>query len=142
MPNATADKATTGAQPRGIHAGANVVRAKYIGAAGVSHSATDVIQMLKIPQGAIIDDVVLLPLVGEGSTPALTVTVGDGDDPNRYITGTLSTVAVRAVSGLGYKYEFSDDAANLYDTIDVTLTAGAVSASQGFYLTVTYHVDD
>lgn len=144
MANANADKAGSGVSPRGIHAGANVVRAKYVAAAGVSHSATDVISMVKIPNDAIIDAVVLAPLVGEGSTPAaITVQVGDGGDPNRYISDSFSAaVILRATTGLGYKYEFSDDAGDMYDTIDVTLDAGAISASQGFYLIVTYHNDE
>lgn len=147
MANATADKAGSGAQPRTLHEGQNVVRAKYVADAGISHSATDVIQCVKVPRGAIIDEVVLLPLVGEGSTPAaVTVQVGDGVDPNRYISASFSaTVILRATTGLGYKYDeshISDAAGDMWDTIDLTLDAGAISASQGFYLTVKYHLDD
>ena len=147
MANATADKATSGAQPRSVHVGQNVVRAKYVAGAGISHSATDVIQCVKVPRGAIIDEITLAPLSGEGSTPAaVTVQVGDGNDPNRYLSASFSAaVILRATSGLGYKYDvsaISDAAAVLYDTIDVTLDAGAISASQGFYLIAKYHVDD
>jgi hypothetical protein len=120
MADATADKATSGAQPRGLHEGAITVRAKYI--ADHSHSATDVIQCVKIPRDAIIDEIALLPPVGEASAPAGVET-----------------------SGLGFKYDssvISDAAAVLYDTIDVTVNAGVLTASQGFYLTVTYHNDE
>jgi len=145
MANAKADKAGAGASPRGVHAGAVSVRAKYV--ANHSHSATDVIQCVKIPRDAIIDDVKLLPLVGEGSVPdTLTVSVGDGADPNRYISTTFSaTVILSAATGLGYKYDsahISDAAGDMWDTIDVTLDAGVLSVSQGFYLTVIYHNDE
>ena len=145
MADATADKAKTGVPPRTLHAGANVVRAKYI--AEASHSATDVIQMVKIPRDAIIDEVVISPLVGEGSSPAvLVVSIGDGADPNRYQSASWSaTLILRAITGLGYKYDsshISDAAGDLWDTIDVTLDAGVLSASQGFYVTVTYHNDE
>jgi hypothetical protein len=113
-----------------------------MGASGTSLSAgTDVIQCVKIPNDAIIDDVVLFPLVGEGSSPSVTLLVGDGDDPNRYMSATLGQT-FRADTGIGFKYEFSDDAAVMYDTIDCSLAAGVLSASQGFYLVVTYHCDE
>lgn len=148
MANANADKAESGVFPRSVHAGAVAVRAKYVAAAGISHSATDVIQCVKIPRDAIIDEVIISPLVGEGSTPAVVVVqVGDGADPNRYISSSWSAAAgpLRAQTGLGYKYDsshISDAAGDLWDTIDVTLDAGAISASQGFYLTVVYHNDE
>ena len=145
MADATADKATSGAQPRGLHEGAITVRAKYI--ADHSHSATDVIQCVKIPRDAIIDEIALLPPVGEASAPAgVEFLIGDGSDPNRYWSGSFSsTTTVRATSGLGFKYDssvISDAAAVLYDTIDVTVNAGVLTASQGLYLTVTYHNDE
>jgi hypothetical protein len=145
MADATGDKAAAGIQPRGIHAGANVVRAKYV--AEASHSATDVIQMVKLPNRAIVDDIVLAPLgggTGEGSSPAvLVVSVGDGVDPNRYYSGSWSsTLVARAnMAGIGYQISISDAAAVQFDTVDVTINAGVLSVSQGFYLTVFYHND-
>jgi len=145
MSNATADKAASGVQPRRDHAGRNVVRAIY--KATASHSATDVIQGVKVPNRAVIDEVTLVPIdatnVG-GSTPAaLTITIGDGVDPSRYFSGSYSaTVVVRATGGLGYQYSISDDAAVMYDTIDVTITAGALTASQGFVMIVAYHNEE
>ncbi len=142
MADNTASYAQSGVQPKTVHAGANVVRARYT--ADQSHSATDVIQMVKIPRDAIIDDVVLCPAVGVGSQPAaLTVQVGDGGDPNRYLSASFSSTALlRATSGLGYKYDISDDAAVAYDTIDVTVDAGALTVSHAFDLIVTYHMDE
>lgn len=118
------------------------VRARYIAAA--SHSATDVIQMMKIPDKAIIDEIVVGPPVGTASSPAvLVIQVGDGADPNRYMSVSWSaTLIVRATTGLGFKYEISDDAAVHHDTIDITIDAGVLSVSQGIDMIVTYHVDE
>ncbi len=144
MADATADKAASGVQPRAIHAGSNVIRAKYL--ANHSHSATDVIQMLKVPNGAIIDSVVLSGAVAENSAPAIVnLTIGDGGDPNRYASASFTMATdnpLYANLGLGYKYEFSDDAAVQYDTIDLTIVSGVISAGQAVYLTVGYHIDD
>lgn len=148
MPDGTADKAKAGVQPRAIHAGMNVVRAKFT--AEASSSATDVIQCVKVPNGAIIDEVIFSGVsAGDtGSSPAiLNITIGDGDDPNRYASASFTLATdnpLRANLGLGHKYEFSDDAAVQFDTIDVTIgtSANPISASQAFYLTVMYHVDD
>lgn len=142
MANAKADKAADGVQPREIEAGANVVRASYI--AAESHSATDVIQCIKIPSGAIIDEVALAAPIS-GSAPAIVVlSLGDGDDPNRFGTFTVSTaqVVARAQYGIGYQYSLSDAADPFYDTIDATVDSNVLTVSQGFALTVTYHCDD
>ena len=142
MANATATKAASGVQPKRLHAGTQTIRARYI--AEASHSATDVIQLVKVPDGAIIDDVVVTPIIGTASAPATTCvfTIGDGDDPNRYLSASYDGVVLRATLGLGYKYDLSDDAADLFDTIDLTITAGTITASQGLDVLVTYHVDD
>jgi hypothetical protein len=103
--------------------------------------------MVKLPNRAIVDDIVLAPLgggTGEGSSPAvLVVSVGDGVDPNRYYSGSWSsTLVARAnMAGIGYQISISDAAAVQFDTVDVTINAGVLSVSQGFYLTVFYHND-
>lgn len=55
-----------------------------------------------------------------------TVTVGDGDDADRFITSTATTSAgvarLNAISGMNYEYTADD-------TIDVTLTAGDASGT-------------
>lgn len=142
MANGTSDKCAAGVQPKTLHAGACVVRARYT--ASASHSPTDVIQMVKVPHGAIIDEVQIHAPSGVASAPAaLTISVGDGGDPNRYFSGSYSTTAViRATSGLGYEYSLSDDAVVQYDTIDITIDAGALTASQAVEMIVTYHLDE
>lgn len=142
MSNGTSDKAGAGVQPKALHSGANVVRARYT--ASASHSPTDVIQMVKVPHGAIIDEVQVHAPSGVASAPAaLTVSIGDGNDPNRYFSGSYSTTAIiRATSGLGYEYSMSDDATVQFDTIDITIDAGALTAGQAVEMIVTYHLDE
>ena len=134
-----ADKAKTGVQPREIETGANVVRASYI--SEVTHAAADIIQCVKVPSGAIIDSVVYAPPIS-GSAGAFQGQIGDGDDPNRFGSATLSAGAFFGDLALGYQYSLSDAADPFYDTIDVTIDAGTLTVSQGFVLIVTYHCDD
>jgi hypothetical protein len=100
--------------------------------------------MVKVPRDAIIDEVVLSAPVGVGSqAAAVTLQVGDGGDPNRYISGSYSATSIhRAATGLGYQYTISDDAAVQFDTIDLTVDAGTLTAGHTVQLIVTYHLDN
>lgn len=147
MANSTAPSAKTGVQPKALHEGVQSVRSVY--SASHSHSPTDVIQMVKVPNGAIIDEIILSSVPGSGSAPAVVVfQVGDGDDPNRFASLTFGSGAsagaglvARANLGLGYEYSFSDAEIPQYDTIDLTVDAGVLSAGHVIQLTVLYHVD-
>lgn len=142
MANANSPQAASTYSPKRVHAGANIVRARYVCAA--SHSATDVIQMVKIPNGAIVDEVVLFHSGDVGSDAGVVnVTVGDADDPNRYasFSAALATVQ-RATTGLGHQVSLSDDASVMYQTIDITFVSGGpITASHVVEMYVIYHVD-
>lgn len=127
-------QADTGGVPRYVHAGVNGVVARYQLTA--TTSVGDVIQMVKIPNGAEIID---MTLTGSGGL----VSVGDGGDTARYIsTATASAGAVvRMTKGLGYTYDISDDAADQFDTIDIR-AGDALFSSATITLTVTYLVGD
>jgi hypothetical protein len=142
MSNATAPKALAGATPRTIHAGAITVAARYTCSA--CHSATDVISMVKIPNGAVIDDVVLCHSGDAGSAPAIAVIqVGDSVSAARYASASWSaTLVLRATAGLGHRVSLSDDASVMYQTINLTMTAGVISVSHVLELIVSYHMDD
>ena len=140
MATLKADKAQDGAQPRTIHAGANSVKFMY--SVTASLSAGDVIQAIKVPHGAIIDDIVVV--LNSGSC---TMVVGDGDDDNRYITSATLTLAamarLNAGSGVGYQYNLSDDAADQFDTIDITIgTVASGTATGNVSGVITYHCDE
>lgn len=101
----------------------------------------DIIQMVKIPAGATVLDVKLSSTATDtGSVPALRLEVGDGDDPNRYITasdiGVAGGIAVlNAQAGHCYAYAAED-------TIDIKVsTAAHVQAAGTFRLDVVYTME-
>lgn len=127
--------ATNGAQPRAVHAGVNSHVSTYTFTA--TSSAGDVVQMVKIPDGARILDV----KVKADNGNAL-ISVGDGGDSGRFIstaTVSASMASLNVPGGLGYQYDVSDGAIPQSDTIDITV-ANSGAASATFTLVVTYEV--
>jgi hypothetical protein len=121
--------------PKAIHGGLNCVYARKL----VSVTAGSIVQMLKVPDGAVIVD-------GWAQSPAdaFKISVGDGGDPDRFISTAQSTAAVEihrfdAGTGLGYKYSLSDDAIQKWDTIDILV--GSASCTGTLELCVTYYLD-
>ncbi len=92
----------------------------------------DLIKMVKIPAGAKVLDIILSSDdLDTGVSPAITLDVGDGDDPDRFIAAT--TIAqgggtVRLGSGIvtdachGYTYTAED-------TIDILVKAAPDTAA-------------
>ena len=120
--------------PRYNYEGMNVRAATYT--FGAAQSAGDVIQMVPVPKGALIHDVIA-NYAGLGGG-ALTVNVGDGNSATRYnaSTSTNAVNVVHATKGTGYSYSTDD-------TIDVTVgTATSASAGTSIYLAVLYSVDN
>ncbi len=87
----------------------------------VSLSAGDVIQMCRVPQGAVVNSVVLSWSVSAGAT---TVNVGDGNDTSAYLAAVVVSgpvvTSVMTYRGTGRSYSAED-------TIDIGITT--VSAS-------------
>lgn len=136
----TATNAGSGKQARG---GVGIVSAtsKYTLTGALVQD--DVIQMLKIPAGAVIQEVILSCTdLDTASSPAIVLEVGDGDDPNRFIdastigqAGGLDRLGTHG--GHGYQYAAAD-------TIDVKVpTAPATGATTGtITLTAIYTMQD
>jgi hypothetical protein len=126
------------------HEGMNVGYGYYT-ANGVSLSAGDTIQMVKVPNRAIILDWMLSGFAG---TAATVFSVGDGGDTDRYgVTATLSaTSALKrmdgvngAATGHGYQISLSDDAADpRHETIDLLVVSGTSTVTCSIVLTVWY----
>ena len=139
MATYTAANAQPTVQPR-YQLGTVAVRGLY-NANGLTVSAGDVIQMVKIPHGARIVD---LYVAGSVPIDAGTITVGDGGSANRFITTTsISTgpvfIRMNNGAGAGFQYSFSDDAVNQFDTIDITIaTAASVTVTCSLQLVVKY----
>jgi len=149
MTTYAADKAKTGAQPRLVHAGGIQVLAKFnlaetLSATGVS--AGDVIQMAKIPHGSIIDDLKVI-MTGTGNDTKAVVTIGDGGSATRFFgSASLSLTVGHTIvlsDNWGYQYNLSDDAADQYDTIDITVgTITSATATGTITMLISYHCDE
>ena len=131
MATLTASAAQLAAPIKLNHIGDTVVHSQY--SASASLSATDVVQMVKIPRGAKVTDVVVTLAVIQSYS------VGDGDDDARYYA-TASIVATTTQNDIlqaGHGYQYSQD-----DTIDIRADAPSVTAINLYKMTVRYHVDD
>lgn len=98
-----------------------------------SLSAGDLIQMMKVPQGAVVSNVVPTWSVSAGAT---TVVIGDGNDLSAYAASTVVSGAYVAVlmpfRGIGRSYSAED-------TIDISIiTVSATPANAVLKLAVTY----
>lgn len=134
----TSAKVAAGIQPE-TRMGVNEVSAEYEIAAALV--INDVIQMVKIPQGARIHDVILATDDLESTGTASVLAVGDGSDDDRFITGSTIGQAggierLNAMDGLLYEYSAED-------TIDVKCTtAPTTGATSGtIRLVVRYTMD-
>lgn len=106
-------------------------------------AAADVLQMVKVPAGATIQEVILsCSDLDTNGTPTLAMVVGDGTTTDRFIitSGTIGRTAAGLVrmdnhAGHGYQYTAAD-------TIDVVISAVATAATTGtIVLTVVYSLD-
>lgn len=115
-----------------------------IGATGNPNLSTgDVIQMVKVPQGAVILSVT--GIVDKLSGGNYTFTIGDGNSAARYYgsisTGSTSAIFTAATTGfvasaIGYSYSAED-------TIDITVgTATTATASGVIRLSVAYTLEN
>jgi len=142
MATLLADKAKAGAQARSVHAGEIAVMAKYTITAALS--AGDVIQMLKIPDNAVIDGIVTTMTGGDNK---FVVRIGDGGSAARfYGSASLSLTVGTAIGnsdGFGYQYDISDAAADQFDTIDITIgTVTSATATGTITMICRYHMDE
>lgn len=134
-------------QPRFLHEGMVHAFASY--SASATLATADIIQMIQVPKGAVVHDVIVeCDMAGLTVTGTLIMSVGDGDDSSRYLSGSApSTVVIlsnkpiakpifRMTGAPGYQYSADD-------TIDITMggpdaTDDAATASMILKLSVTY----
>lgn len=104
-----------------------------------AQSAGDVVQMLRVPSGAVITDLVLWTDAFAGGN--ITVTVGDGNSTTRYIGSASSSSSLAAalrISQTGFGYSYSAE-----DTIDISITTVTTATAAGVVkLGVTYTNDN
>ena len=130
----TSPEVSAGVQPKGLRVGLIASSAVYSFSA-VSLTAGDVVQLVKVPQGATVVGMLLSATNSAGS-----IIVGDGVDTDRYHAGYAMSVSagVSGMSGIYVPYTYSTD-----DTIDATISASASNSigSGAINLTVLYAMD-
>lgn len=96
----------------------------------------DVVQMVKVPMGATILEVILSTTdLDTDATPAIVLEVGDGGDVDRYIAGSTVGQAgglVRLSAHGGHGYTYTAD-----DTIDIKVSTAPDAGSTDGTLTLT-----
>jgi hypothetical protein len=130
----TSPEISAGVQPKGLRVGLIASSVVYSFTA-VSLTAGDVIQLVKVPQGATVVGMLLSATQSAGS-----ITIGDGVDADRYHSGYAMSVSagVSGMAGIYVPYTYSTD-----DTIDATISASvSMSLANGaLNLTVLYAMD-
>lgn len=129
----TTPSKVAGSQPAGVHTGSIVVADI---SATATLSAADVLELLKVPAGARVASLSITPNSAVGT---VAVSIGDGDDPDRFLTSSNLTAetTVYATNGLGYQYDISDTAVVRYDTIDATIISGSITAGGAIRISAT-----
>ena len=101
---------------------------------GTALSAGDVIQMVRIPAGARINDIIFAI---SSTSQYHTVTIGDGNDADRYFTSQSAVLnqVVRMSEVTGFAYSYSAE-----DTIDITIgtVTSGTAADADLRLIVSY----
>lgn len=132
----TTTKTAAGVQARagiGVHS----IQATFEASAALI--INDVIQMVKIPAGATILDVIL-SVDDLDSGTSIVLDVGDGTTTGRFISGSTvgqagGTVRLSVTDGNGYTYAAAD-------TIDIKVTTAPAGGGTGtLNLTVLYTMD-
>lgn len=141
MATITATAASSIVAPRFVHSGVFSITG---GPFTVSASSGDVIQMLKVPNAFKVKNV-LMHTAATSGTAAMAITVGDGDDPNRFISASVSAAVVTRIgAGNPTANPFYTYTAN--DTVDITVASISGSDSAGqtsiFTLVVEGSIDD
>jgi len=135
MATRTAAAAQTAIQPKALRVGLVAVTSTFTVGAGLSLSAGDVIQMVKVPAGATV----VALSVGSNYSGDAAFTVGDGLVDNRYITLRSASVAMVPVyiNAVRAPYTYSTD-----DTIDVDISLVSISTIGGsFFMTAIFSMD-
>lgn len=135
MATYTHPRAASTASIRAVHAGVNSATAEY--SFSVTMSAGDIVNLFKIPAGAVVVDVVARYTAATAAGP-LQFGVGDDLTAERYILSISATGVTRATAGIPYSYSADG-------TIRATLTGSSASNSTiggTIRVTVLYKMDD
>ena len=134
----------TPSQPRDLADGINIATAKYINLTG-SLSASDVVLMLKLPEGATIIDGYLSGKIGGVASCVVKMGIGGAaatdDDLIAAVTLSATTKLTRLDGTAGLPYQTPAIAAATYpkyNWLTVTGASGSFTASISIQVAVTY----
>jgi|688.fasta_scaffold266570_3 hypothetical protein len=100
---------------------------------GTNLAASDILEMVKVPAGATIQEIVLSTTASLGATS--TVEIGDGGDTDRFFAaanfGNGAQGLVRMDRAIGHGYKYTSE-----DTIDVRIATNGTPAT-GAVVTMT-----
>ena len=133
MPTYKADKTVSTVQARG---GIDLTSVTGTYTITANLAAADILEMVKVPAGAMVQEVIVSGSASVAGTS--TGSVGDGADVDRYVTsGALGSGAafltrLNAATGHGYVYS-AEDTIDIVFTTQTTPTTGAVIKLTAFY---------
>lgn len=133
MPTYRANKVASTVQARG---GIDLTSVTGELTVSTNLAANDILEMVKIPAGATVQELIVSVSASVASTA--TAVVGDGADTDRFITsgalgqGAASLVRLNAATGHGYLYTAEDTIDIVYTAITTPAT-GAVIRLTAFY---------
>lgn len=124
--------AAAAAVPRAVHAGVNAVTRNYSVSDTLSNG--DVVNLCKVPAGALVLDVICR--YTNVAANQITFTVGDDASAARYIATQSATGTYRATVGIPYSQSIDQ-------TIRLTVTSVTSSTAGGtISVTVLYQMDE
>ncbi len=132
MATYTHPRASAGASVKSVHAGVNSETAEY--SFSNTMSSGDIVNMFKMPPGAVVVDVVTRYTAIAGQVCQFGV--GDSSVTERYQASISATGVTRATAGVPFSYSTSD-------TIRVYVTGtGSLCTGGTIRVTVYYKMDD
>jgi hypothetical protein len=142
MATKTADAGHDYVQPRSNYTGLTTMVSNHT-AGGLSLSTGDVFWMLKVPNGALITD---LKFWGRASgVGGVVFSVGTTGSASLFGAATISAThqyltlnGASATQQMPYKVSLSDDAAQQYVTLALTVASGTATATGSFGLLCSY----
>ena len=132
MATYTHPQANTGAVPKAVHAGVISKTVEY--SWSNTQSAGDIVNLMKIPAGAVVTDVVVRYTNVTGMVTAFAI--GDTSSTERYCASISATGVTRATAGIPFSYSADD-------TIRLQVTGvGSLCTGGTVRVTVMYKMDD
>ncbi len=134
MATYTHPRASSTASIKAVHAGVNSETAEY--SFSVTMSSGDIVNLFKLPAGAVVVDVITRYTLATGAGPT-TFGVGDDGSAERYGASISASGVTRATAGIPYSYSATG-------TVRATVSFSTSNSTIGgtIRVTVLYKMDD